>query len=343
MLCKNPFMKEGIPLGCGQCLPCRINKRRIWATRLALEAQLHENVSFITLTYSDENLFNIDNGTVVLESGLPQLNPDHVQKFIKKIRRALEPQKLRMFYVGEYGTETWRPHYHILLFGYPPCKYGQPKIKNIRRSYEKHGKGWYKINQCECKSCQLVQNKWQYGFTKTEAPISGKNIANYVCGYVTKKITNANNEQVQQILEGRHPEFSRMSNRQGIGYGALEAISEALKTPVGLEQLALDGDVPNQIAIGDKLAPLGGYLREKLREKIYTKEEIQEIKEKNLQKLQKEAQEEAWEDYESGKYEYLRKKKGGSYDQKDLIIEKNKQKSNNLVKKFKRRNNGGQL
>lgn len=29
------------------------------------------------------------------------------------------PEKLRYYAIGEYGTNTYRPHYHIILFGLP--------------------------------------------------------------------------------------------------------------------------------------------------------------------------------------------------------------------------------
>ena len=58
-----------------------------------------------------------------------------------------------------------------------------------------------------------------------------------------------------------------------------------------------------------------------------------------LQKLRKEAIEETWEDHLSGKYEHLRGKTT-FYGQKEILIEKNKQKVKNIEKRFKLYNKG---
>ena len=95
-----------MPVGCGQCLPCRINKRREWTFRLELEASLHEHNSFVTLTYADQ--FLPEDGSV---------NPRHTQLWLKRLRKVLDPRKVRFFLCGEYGDQTFRPHYHACLFG----------------------------------------------------------------------------------------------------------------------------------------------------------------------------------------------------------------------------------
>ena len=68
MRCKNliPVGQHYVP--CGQCLACRINRRREWLARLHLEALDHDVVLFATLTYSDEFLPRSE------ETGVPDLN-----------------------------------------------------------------------------------------------------------------------------------------------------------------------------------------------------------------------------------------------------------------------------
>ena len=39
-----------------------------------------------------------------------------VQLFMKRLRKAKEPSKLRFFLGAEYGDENRRPHYHAILF-----------------------------------------------------------------------------------------------------------------------------------------------------------------------------------------------------------------------------------
>lgn len=72
--------------------------------RCVHEASLHARNTFVTLTYSPQ-----------------QLPPDssldlrHFQLFCKKLRKRMGP--FRFFHVGEYGEASLRPHYHALLFG----------------------------------------------------------------------------------------------------------------------------------------------------------------------------------------------------------------------------------
>jgi hypothetical protein len=45
-----------IELPCGKCIGCRLEYSRQWALRIMHEPQLHEQNSFITLTYEEEHL-----------------------------------------------------------------------------------------------------------------------------------------------------------------------------------------------------------------------------------------------------------------------------------------------
>lgn len=98
-----------LELPCGQCIGCRLERSRQWAIRCVHEASLHKTNSFVTLTYSDEHLPS--NGSLRY--------PD-VQLFLKRLRKLLAPAKVRFFCCGEYGDETFRPHYHLCLFGWRP-------------------------------------------------------------------------------------------------------------------------------------------------------------------------------------------------------------------------------
>lgn len=66
-------------------------------------------------------------------------------------------------------------------------------------------------------------------------------------------------------LEGRHPEFTRMSRKPGIGAGFVPHIAQAM-VHHALEQS--ETDVPVSLRHGTKELPLGRYLRKKLREEI---------------------------------------------------------------------------
>lgn len=225
----------GVPAGCGQCLPCRIDRRRIWTHRLLLESLLHSDSCFLTLTYNNENL---------PEGG--SLDTSHPQLFIKRLRKYLEPKKIRYFLVGEYGDRTQRPHYHLIVFGLVSCLYGSSQIIDN--------------NGCNCKNCQTIQKIWGKGIVYL-APVNNDTCA-YTAGYVLKKMTNPNDSR----LNGRYPEFSRMSNRPGIGAKAVEKIVPFFGTEQGQMYLMEHGDVPGVLNHGGKSQPLGKYLRNKLRE-----------------------------------------------------------------------------
>lgn len=223
VICKSPYMVGGsIPVGCGQCLPCRINRRRLWTWRMFYEAQLHQSNCFVTLTYDEDHL-----------PPLRSVVPSDLTAWIKRLRAAVEPRRFRYFAVGEYGDESARPHYHAILFGL-----GQ-------------------------RDSEIIDHAWQgRGLTATFE--ANEFTFQYTAGYTVKKLTRRDDPR----LNGRHPEFARMSNRPGIGAGAMRLLSDQLHSAAGLDDVARRGDVPTHLKIGRKTIPLGRYLRKKLREEI---------------------------------------------------------------------------
>lgn len=85
-------------------------RRSDWALRLHHEAKRHLDAAFVTLTYADAHL--------VWKAGTSQLHKPHLQGWFKRVRKA--GYKVRYYAVGEYGSRTYRPHYHVLLFGSVP-------------------------------------------------------------------------------------------------------------------------------------------------------------------------------------------------------------------------------
>lgn len=234
MKCAKPYMYKGlIPFGCGQCMSCRKNKLRLWQHRLMLEGLKHAESCMLTLTYAPEHL--PPNGS---------LRKKDVQDFLKKLRRQIEPRKIRYYYVGEYGEKTMRPHYHIALFGL--------------------GKS----------SHNLLNSVWGKGLIDTghegeTGKINGDS-ASYICGYVTKKLTSKDDPLVKKLLteKGLEPEFAHMSLKPGIGSGVADDIVNFLTTSVGAEHILRAGDVPMVLNHGGKSWPLGRYIRRLIREKM---------------------------------------------------------------------------
>lgn len=110
MLCKKPYTEGVMCYGCGQCMPCRINKSREWTGRILLESYEHPFNTFLTLTYDEENCPH-------------ELDKAELSAFFKRLRSELPVgQKIRYYAVGEYGDETGRPHYHAIVFGLSPVQ-----------------------------------------------------------------------------------------------------------------------------------------------------------------------------------------------------------------------------
>lgn len=70
---------------------------------------------FATLTYDDHFIH-------YSKDGVASVSKRDAQLFIKRLRKNY-PYYLRYYLVGEYGTKTMRPHYHIILFNFHYCDY----------------------------------------------------------------------------------------------------------------------------------------------------------------------------------------------------------------------------
>ena len=181
-------ISKGLPdthlqIPCGQCLGCRLKRKRDWAIRMLHEAKLHENNTFVTLTYNDDNLPD-------------SLDKTHFQLFMKRLREHYEPYRFRFFASGEYGEKTQRPHFHCILFG---LNFDDKYLWTIRGGFELY-------------RSSLLESKWRYGQCML-AEVNYDTVS-YVAKYTTKKITGP---QADDYYEGKTPEFSLMSRKPGIG------------------------------------------------------------------------------------------------------------------------------
>lgn len=232
-VCAFPITLEpgSVEVPCGRCMPCRINRRREWTARIVLE-HMHTPVSsFLTLTYNEENQPH-----AISEDGcpVPTLYPRHIQLFIKSLRRVVH---CRFFAVGEYGTQTSRPHYHLCIFGPDPAV--------VDASV---GKLW------------TDDKGATRGFHQTTELTTQR--AAYTAAYTVKKMMRPDDER----LDGQHPEFARMSLRPPIGYCALPAIAASLQTREGSAAIAKNMDVPRKVRIEGKKYPLDKTMLRHLRQ-----------------------------------------------------------------------------
>lgn len=112
---------------------------------------------------------------------LPLLYYPDMQRFIKRLRKQIstlfKDEKIRYYAIGEYGTSSYRPHWHILLFT------NSVEVTNwLQHSFYKNrvlSKEHRTIN-----GSTILDSLWQYGsctIDKTDGKASGY-ISNYVVG-----------------------------------------------------------------------------------------------------------------------------------------------------------------
>lgn len=159
---------------CGKCVPCKRRRQAQWSFRLLQEMQYSFSSCFLTLTYNDEHL--------TYGQLWPTLVKSDLQKFMKRLRKAhhkLSEKKLVYYACGEYGENTYRPHYHMILFNLHPSMLFDGVLSDIWQM------GNVRVDDCNIKSIQ------------------------YTSKYVMKS---------DKAPEGLQPEFSIMSKGIGKQY-----------------------------------------------------------------------------------------------------------------------------
>lgn len=191
-----------IKLPCGKCAGCRASKCREWADRMILELDHSCSAVFLTLTYNDEHLpvfLNLSSGQVE-----PTLKKRDLQLFFKRLRKCklFHDREIRYYACGEYGSNTNRPHYHVILYNVSLGDFSDLSFR-----------GTNELGQAYYSSDFLANNVWKNGFCLL-AGISW-NCCAYVARYVKKKDYGlVSDEFVERMKE---PEFSVMSRNPGIG------------------------------------------------------------------------------------------------------------------------------
>ncbi len=265
MLCSKPWKPiGGSELPCGKCQACRLNKRNIWTTRLLLEQMVHDKSAWITLTYNDKNLPKDE-----------KINKYDVRAWLKALRKAYHPQKIRYYICGEYGDNNNRPHYHAVIYGIGFDYQGLARIDDI----SKRDNGDYKYpNRVRVMDPDVVKmlRIWKKGNIHFEKP--NDRLMSYACEHITKEVNKE-----------RH--FHSMS--QGIGRNAMHAISSWLSTEEGIRYYQEAGDVPAIVRVNKKLRPIGKYLRNIIRRQLYLEEKQTEkaIKKRVITELSPEKKE----------------------------------------------------
>lgn len=172
-----PYTVEYIPVPCGKCIECLQQYSDVWSFRIMRECNLHDKSCMITLTYA--------------QAPVTGVQKRDFQLFMKRLRKAISPLRVRFFVSGEYGSKFNRPHYHVIVFGWfpPDCEY----------FFSRNGHSVYKSD--------FVAKIWQHGYVSVEEVTLES--AKYCAKYLQK---------LQKLPVGLNPPFTLMSNRPGIGF-----------------------------------------------------------------------------------------------------------------------------
>lgn len=170
---KKRYGKDLIPVPCGKCIGCRLDRAKEWSVRCVLESMCHQENSFLTLTYDDQHLPK-------------RLIKAHLSGFIKRLRSRHPEIEIRFFGCGEHGEESGRAHYHCLVFGYSfPDK--------VIHSKSELGDNYYVSNE--------LSSLWIFGHSLIgEVSLES---CSYVARYTTKK--SAPSYKDEFILMSRRP------------------------------------------------------------------------------------------------------------------------------------------
>lgn len=96
---------QRVQVPCGKCIECRLDHAKMWALRCWHESLKYPFSSFVTLTYDDDHLKS------------PSLIKEDFVLFIKRFRKKYG-SGLKYFHCGEYGSINFRPHHHLIIFGF---------------------------------------------------------------------------------------------------------------------------------------------------------------------------------------------------------------------------------
>lgn len=173
---------RGMLVPCGHCDNCI--KRRVsdYFVRHYYEwcrARVCGSSWLVTLTYADEHLPCLDDGTLCF-------NSQHILLFLKRFRRNIEDMEMGAFtyqIVSEYGGEFHRPHYHGLFHftDFPFTISNQYILKElIAKSWTKvvDRRDWYANVEANLFDMQRVDVQ----------PIKDSRGIKYVCKYLGKQI-----------------------------------------------------------------------------------------------------------------------------------------------------------
>jgi len=152
-----------VAVGCQNCIECRKQRARGWQVRLLEDIKENKNGKFITLTFSNKSIYELNKE---IDEALEGYNRDN----------AIAKLGVRRF------LERWRKEHGKSLRHWLVTEIGHKGTENIHL----HGIVWTD------ESADMVEQIWQYGYVWKGQMVRGR-LVNYVneatVNYMTKYIT----------------------------------------------------------------------------------------------------------------------------------------------------------
>ena len=239
-----------IKIDCRHCLNCLVKRTaqiEFLAKRELVDNYMYgKSAAFVTLTYDDDHLPKT-------EYGFTTLRRDHVQKFIKNIRRQMDYYNsvipFKYLYCGEYGDgshatkdgSTSRSHYHIIFIGLSP---DQVKL--------------------------FTRKLWKYGLCDI-GPLSAGGLR-YICKYMTKASPNKDVKRIREVAGVQNPFFyhSIGIGKEWINRNLDKIVKDEFTFNLAGQKQLLPGNVINYVAYHTGVNPRP-YIQKYLKNNVLNK------------------------------------------------------------------------
>lgn len=147
---------------CQTCHECLKIRSMDFALRSQHELAYHVDSSFLNLTYDENHVPTIEQFYKTREK---------FANFLKRLRKSIEPKKIKYLASHEYGGKTHRPHHHAIIFGH---SFSDWKLYSV----SKKGHNLY--------TSQELTDLWTYGGAKLGTATGAS--AYYIASYALKSI-----------------------------------------------------------------------------------------------------------------------------------------------------------
>lgn len=162
-----------VPVGCGKCIECLQKKSREWKVRLQEEIRHNNTGKFVTLTFTNESLIQLENDLLDKAKNIKDKRFKH--------QNAIHPNLIASRAVRLF-LERWRKKYKKSVRHWLITELGSNSTERIHL----HGILFTDVNT------EVIQNIWKYGNIWIGKYVNNKTI-NYIIKYCTKiDITHKN-------------------------------------------------------------------------------------------------------------------------------------------------------